>query len=673
MVEPKIENLIDLAKEIAQERYELFGCEDHIAAAMDRILPGPAYLDSDSIDEKLDKLFARGLIYVEHDRIFSEHAIDKTDRRVIAATQRHTAFNEHRKLFEGKIKKEGRLPFLNFLCQTNGMFLGREVLNRSFTFWTHAALFDAFVQKNPSKPVPMQDDVKIRLVLMPRGSFKSTADGVDCAQWIINFPDIRIMFLTAAKELAKAFVGEVKGYFTARENIELTPFQCIIGPRFLISEEQGNEGKEEEFICPSRSVSEQQKKEVTLWAGSIGSTKVGMHCEIVKADDGVDDKNTETPQLIAKTNRRIGMALNLLDPGCFNDNLGTPYAINDWYGHVGKNIDDVLTLIRPAKWLRKDINGTTAIDRGIAEKDLEDKDWTLLFPEDKNGVEKLSHRILKKVQQRDPEGFPSQYMLNCTGYKKVQFTHDLMQARSIGPDRLPSGWEQFQCFITWDLADTATNVSDYSVGGVFKVDREGRAFVIDVYRERYSSFSELCYAIADANHKYKPQRIVIENARGAEKLRGDMVRAAQDMGDKTIPLDFVKVVNVKAAKTIRIGKLQPKLQQGRLWILNTISCYEDLIDEFVNYGSAIHDDIPDSLGFCEHFLEDARSTPQDPVAAAAAQRILDAKAFDELIYGSPESFIDRPIEPLPGFEEGGTGTDQAGDLWNPFGTPGFTK
>lgn len=669
MVERTILNLIDVAKEIAADRYELFGCEDHVGMAMDEIIPGAAYDEKDPIDLKLDKLEARAKIYLKYDEIVSEQGFSG-NRQIDAAKLRRTTYLEHGKEFTDQ------RAFLLFMCQTNEMFLGREVLNRSFTFFTHGPAFDLFIQKNPAKSIPEQDPIyKIRLLLMPRGSYKSTADGIDCVAWIIAFPDIRIMFLTASLELAKAFVGEVKGYFTTSEASELTPFQAIVGPDFLMPE--GKEGKENEFICPCRSKGDQRKKEVTLWAGSVGSSKVGMHCEDLKSDDAIDDKNSETPQLIAKTNRRIGMALNLLDAGTYNENIGTPYAPNDWYNHVAKNIDNVLVLVRPAKWLRKDINGATAIERGVAEKDLTDKDWTLLFPFDKYGHEKLSHKVLRAVQQRDPEGFPSQYMLNCSGYKRIAFTQELIETRTISPDQMPDGWESWKKYVTWDLADTATSVSDYSVGAVFVVSPDGVGYVIDIFRDRYSSFSELCYAIADCNHKYRPSRIIIENARGAEKLRGDIVRAAMDMGDREIPLDFIKVQNTKSAKSIRIGKLEPKLRTARLFFLNTIPCYEDLVQEFVNFGSASHDDLPDSIGFCEHFLEDARSQPADLAATMRAQQILDAKELNERIYNSsPEDFIDAPLTPLPGTEIGdgeGTGSDAVGALWDPYSVAPFRR
>jgi len=701
MLENTIENLRPLAEEIAREQQEIFATE-HLHMAMDRIIAGPCYyvttsehplpagIEDDTIDVKLDKLLERAKIYRKFDEYLATTG-QRGNRAIDAAVIRQRVWNEHYDEFHAaaSTEEEEKLINLSFMCKTNGMFLGREVLNRDFTFFTHQPVFDFFVQKDPYKSIAKQDEVnKIRLLEMPRGSFKSVSDGVDCIQWIINKPDIRIMFLTAALTLAKDFVAEIKNYFTVLEDGDVTPFQRIFASdirlerakkngewvklNFLLTE--NDTGKDTQFICPARTKGDARKKDVTIWAGSVGAGKVGKHCDLIKADDAVDEKNSETPQLILKTRKRIGMASKLVDPGGYKDNLGTPYAPNDWYNHIRNNVKDVLTLIRPAMWLKKDLNGFTAAQRGVAEKDFKQSDWTLLFPFEKNGDAKLTHEQLAVNRDEDPDGYPSQYMLDPYGYKKVSFSDALLQQQIISKEQMPTQVEPFTYYVTWDFADTTNSTSDYSVGAVFAVGNDNRAFVVEISRDRYS-FGDLCKEVARLNHDYKPVRIIIENARGAEKLRGDIVRAAQDLGDKTINLDFVKVTNTKSAKAIRIGKLEPKLKNRQLFILNTVSCLSELISEFRDFGSAPHDDIPDSIGFCEHFLADERSAPLDPAAAQRAQHILDAKEFSEMIYNStPEDFLDVPIDPLPGTEEGGTGNDSAADLWDPFGAaPPFKR
>ncbi|MDE2107202.1 MAG: hypothetical protein KGL39_58940, partial [Patescibacteria group bacterium] len=52
---------------------------------------------------------------------------------------------------------------------------------------------DLFVQKDKSKPLNEQSEIKTRLLLWPRSGMKSTIDHVDTIQWILNFPHIRIL------------------------------------------------------------------------------------------------------------------------------------------------------------------------------------------------------------------------------------------------------------------------------------------------------------------------------------------------------------------------------------------------------------------------------------------------------------------------------------------------
>ncbi|MGH7746093.1 MAG: hypothetical protein ACREQ5_15175, partial [Candidatus Dormibacteria bacterium] len=362
MIERTIDNLYALGEEIANDKGETFGTE-HVAQAMDRIIPGAAYYDgkvhndseelieADSLEVKLNKLFDRSKLYLKYDRLLAEKGY-QGNREIDAAIKRLAVWDAHwpemRTLFERGLltPEEFNLSTLSLMCKINGMFLGREVLNRDFTFYTHMQVFDFFVQKNPYVSVSMQDaENKIRLLEMPRGAFKSVSDGIDCTQWIIVNPDIRITFLTATLELAKEFVGEIKRYFTLDPDSGPTPFQRIFAndirferPKksgqferlnFMLVE--GKEGKEKEFNCPARTKDDQATKGATIWASSVGAGKVGKHCDVSKADDAVDEKNTDTPKLIAKTKKRIGMAMKLVDPGGYKDNLGTPYAPNDWY------------------------------------------------------------------------------------------------------------------------------------------------------------------------------------------------------------------------------------------------------------------------------------------------------------------------------------------------------
>src|SRR3569832_2052208 len=101
---------------------------------------------------------------------------------------------------------------LQYLCQTDLFFLAKEILGyRDVTEETHREVADTFLKKDPKRSIREQaDPCHVRLLLLPRGTFKSTFNICDTVQYIICWPDIAILVLTAANSedspLADAFV-----------------------------------------------------------------------------------------------------------------------------------------------------------------------------------------------------------------------------------------------------------------------------------------------------------------------------------------------------------------------------------------------------------------------------------------------------------------------------------
>src|SRR6266702_4737543 len=85
---------------------------------------------------------------------------------------------------------------------------------------THEEICNGFfVRKDPTIKSFKQfaldfSGYKERLLLVPRGGFKSSIDMADCVQWVICFPEVTMLILTGVLNLAKDFVQEVKDHFT---------------------------------------------------------------------------------------------------------------------------------------------------------------------------------------------------------------------------------------------------------------------------------------------------------------------------------------------------------------------------------------------------------------------------------------------------------------------------
>src|SRR5581483_8444901 len=121
-----------------------------------------------------------------------------------------------------------------FLAQTNLFFLckllGYNDMSADQYIWTDGQVHntheeicnDFFVRKDPTVKTFKQfadeydtnTDKKERLLLVPRGGFKSTMNMVDCIQYVICWPETTILVLSGVLALANAFVGEIKGHFT---------------------------------------------------------------------------------------------------------------------------------------------------------------------------------------------------------------------------------------------------------------------------------------------------------------------------------------------------------------------------------------------------------------------------------------------------------------------------
>ena len=115
-----------------------------------------------------------------------------------------------------------------------------EASGSSFVEHVHREMCEMFVQKNfdgvyfkgftldeVRKAIDTQQRVKEMLMLAPRGSYKSTCNKIDCVQWMLNCPDIRILIITGVANLADTFLKAVKGFFYQPDKTPPTYFQKL--------------------------------------------------------------------------------------------------------------------------------------------------------------------------------------------------------------------------------------------------------------------------------------------------------------------------------------------------------------------------------------------------------------------------------------------------------------
>ena len=465
-----------------------------------------------------------------------------------------------------------------------------------------------FVRKDPTyktfKEFATQYiDKKERLLLVPRGGFKSSIDMADCVQWIISFPEVTILVLTGVLDLAKDFVGEIKGHFELEETAQSndiygkknlrprtfndgTPswFQILFAEHCVAQEE----GKAYEFQTPACSFPD---KECTVFAGSIEQSMVGWHVGVMKLDDVVTNENSTTVDRIKAINKQVSINQAMLHPYGFYDKIGTWYDGEDTYGQDIKNEkkftedgDDfpMKIYIRPCWWLTK-----AAEEAGKIEEEATEQDYILWSPD------QLSYDFLRKKKKTDPY-FAIKYLNDPTQMHVIKFPRELLVRHTINANELPETGLVVTCV---DTAFSTKSWADYTVI-ITAVIFGGRFYVIDMKRGKFNEF-ELPQMIAATAHQWKPKRICIEET-GAIKYIAREVYREMDKLKYRCPIELVplgkgdKKINSKQKKA---GPLLRFLGMDRFKFVNTCPGLDELYNELEKFGTAAstHDDIVDSL------------------------------------------------------------------------------
>jgi len=169
----------------------------------------------------------------------------------------------------------------------------------------------------------LSGDGSQKLVLMPRGSFKSTIATVAYVLWRVwKDPNIRVLIASSNFQNSVKYLSEIKQHI---EGGNL--FRAVCGE--WCSEVHA--WRADEVTVKQRVV---VKKEPTITASSFFQTRVGMHYDLVIMDDVVSDENTQTPEQVAKTLEKYRLLKSIMDPGSDLVIVGTRYSFSDLYGYI---------------------------------------------------------------------------------------------------------------------------------------------------------------------------------------------------------------------------------------------------------------------------------------------------------------------------------------------------
>lgn len=226
------------------------------------------------------------------------------------------------------------------------------ILGMDFQPDPHAQLFKCFLQKRPGENLVLSDLdqlTKKRMILWPRNHYKTSAVRVDIVQTILNYPDVRICFLTGSDKLAKAQLRAIKQFFEkpTKRFKWLFPEFCLKDVRNKKAAEFFEDGtpnpeawrtepckigNAHEFTVPCRVTT--FFAEPTFAISTSRSVKAGSHFDIILIDDLVNDQNYRKVESLEKCYQDYLDITPLLEVSGFMVVTGTRYSFGDTYERI---------------------------------------------------------------------------------------------------------------------------------------------------------------------------------------------------------------------------------------------------------------------------------------------------------------------------------------------------
>ena len=502
------------------------------------------------------------------------------------------------------------------------------------------------------------------LLLEPRSSYKSTINRIDTVQWLINCPDIRIMFITAFKDLAKEFAVSIKKeHFWLPLSAEPSAFQMLF-PEYILRGIDGT--SEQDMECPARNHPQPQ---ASVWATSMESSSTGKHCDICKFDDAVDPKNSADEEMREKLRFKIDGYDDVRDPWGFTDFCGTRYFTMDYYGtrqlpqeEDSKDVAPIRYSCRGSWILNQE--DQFAYDRGeLTCRDIiKQRRAKLVHPYKLTWAE--LDKILKKKKLR---GFKNQQLNEATDEATEdvyinQFNLDVLRAHTYARTAAPD-FTEMRVIQTWDIAYGERKTSDFSVGvtaGIYLTKQKQEAIVIlDVVLDKWKS-SELPMQMAAFYEKHKHlgiQKVYIEEALGVRFLINNISNFCKIRGlDYSSKIMVVPMSTKANAKRNRIKNLEFLLGQERLWFVSG-SWNDEIFKQFTEYRGGKStayrkDDGPDAIAIVtERMSPTALTSNPDPKVVEQEHEKRQQKEAMMAVYnrmhGGPSPTAQKPTVQAP--------------------------
>jgi predicted phage terminase large subunit-like protein len=391
---------------------------------------------------------------------------------------------------------------------------------------------------------------RIKMILVPRGTFKSTFFTVGWSlQQIAKNKNKRILIANATLANSRRFLGEIQRHIKENELFK-TLYGEMFDPRL--------KWNEDELVVSGRDLG---IKESNVTAVGVGGNLVSQHYDIIIGDDLVNDENSATRYQADKVIDWWRRSLALLEPDGLYLLIGTRWSYYELYQNIIQNHPEIDKYIRGAY----------------------NPDGSFYFPERYN-EDKLNE--LKKLHG---SYIFSSFFLNDPVDEETALIKksQILYWGDKEERQLPRNLAVFACC---DPAISQEAHVDNSTIIVVGVDLDDNWYVLELRREKWT-VGELIENLFATNKEWKPKTMSIEVVGMAQGLM-DPIHREEEARQIYLPLVEIKARGQVTKETRMRAILQPRFERGKIFLRRGMF---DLEEELLKFPKAAHDDAMDAL------------------------------------------------------------------------------
>lgn len=511
-----------------------------------------------------------------------------------------------------------------FKAKTDPLWLSEHVLGMDLVENPHRALFNLLPKMQPGLPLSkISEHIKKFMILWPRGVGKTSCQRCYMIQLVLNYPNIRIAFLTGGKPLAKLQLGAVKKYFEnpTPEFRRLFPEFCLKSVKNKKTGEWESRtmemGTTEHFTVPANTSRVSVESTVCIFTPQM--VQSGAHYDVILVDDLVHNENYKSSAALAKCYQEYVDISPLLDPRGMMFMFGTRYAAQDTYGRIIETAQQMGGLsvwkfsIRDC-WSQgacatcghyevfhdKTVNVVEppCIHAGCGCKGFVGTGvHDVLFPEvtTRRG-DPFGHtlRFLEtELAEKGQKWFALQYLNNPQADGEQTFTEALIGQQTLHHDSQLPPFNGSTVYLCGDLAYSISNERDESVLMAFS-KYLGQIFVWGCVFGRWSSNDQVV-TILQTLLRVRPHMLFLEKNLNWGALNDLINMRAPEFGVYRVPIFWTDLSNQKDAKNLRTANIEVALKSKRLWLYAGMPGYDRLVKQLLDWPNAKHDDFSDCL------------------------------------------------------------------------------